>query len=259
MYQHLTFLFLALFTLCACTGNKLDEKGFPVGTDADSQTDGAVEGIAKDSLKFETRPSNVLLTGIPNVRLTTVYKVNIDKEGARFIGGNSYHESYSYLDGTDGNQWNSNYMPGIEAVYGYNLVNISHYDYQANRQRAFFEKPVLVRTLYYPSFSQDSLYHVPVQRNYFMVSAYNEDTNKDGHITLRDLRRFFWFDVNGVLQAPLVPENYSVLKSEYDPGNDFMHLFAQLDENGNGRVEDTEPVHIFWVDLKDPGRTGRVY
>jgi hypothetical protein len=36
-------------------------------------------------------------------------------------------------------------------------------------------------------------------------------------------------------------------------------VFAKLDENKNGRVEEGEADHIFWVDLKDPGRTGRQY
>jgi len=260
MYKLFSLLLLAVLALGSCTTNdKLDEKGFQVGSASDLGMDGTEEGLSKDSLRFETRPSNVLLTGIPNIRLTTVYKVNLDKKGRRFIGSNSHHSSYYYQDGSDGNQWHDNYMPGIEAVYGYNLVNISHYDIAADRQKELFEKPVLVRTLYYPSFSKDTLDHLPVQRNYFMVSVYNEDTNKDGYINLRDLRRLYWFDMNGVRQAPLVPENYSVQRSEYDPGNDFMHVFAILDENGNGRMEDGEPIHIFWVDLKDPSRTGRLY
>lgn len=57
----------------------------------------------------------------------------------------------------------------------------------------------------------------------------------------------------------LVPENYSVFKSEYDSENDLMYLFAQLDANGNGSKEELEPIHVFWVDLKDPNRTGQQY
>jgi hypothetical protein len=78
-------------------------------------------------------------------------------------------------------------------------------------------------------------------------------------LTIKDLRRFYWFNANGEWQGPLVPTNYSVFKSEYDPGNDHVYVFAQLDENGDGRIQDHEAVHVFWVDLKDSGRTGRVY
>jgi hypothetical protein len=60
------------------------------------------------------------------------------------------------------------------------------------------------------------------------------------------------FDVNGVRQKDPVPDHYSVLSSEYDPGNDRMTVFAALDADRNGRREDAEPVHIHWIDLKDP-------
>lgn len=34
-------------------------------------------------------------------------------------------------------------------------------------------------------------------------------------------------------------------------------LSHQKDENGNGRRD--EKIHIYWIDLKDPGNTGRQY
>jgi hypothetical protein len=260
MYQPLPILLLVLLTLSACSGNKLEEKGFAVPRTDGADTTALQTGIGADTTKLETRPSNVLLTGMPNVRLATVYKVNRDKkEGTSFIGSNNYHENYDYSIMAAGDQWNNNYMPGIAAVYGYNLVNVAHFDVLTNARRNFFDAPVLVRTLYYPAFTKDTLNAMPVQRNYFMVSVHDEDTNKDGYLTIRDLRRFYWFNGNGERQTTLVPTNYSVFKSEYDPGNDHMFVFAQLDENGDGRIQDHEAVHVFWVDLKDPGRTGRVY
>jgi len=57
----------------------------------------------------------------------------------------------------------------------------------------------------------------------------------------------------------LIPENYSVIKSEYDPDNDFMYVFAKLDANNNGQQEEDEPIHIYWIDLKNPSKTGRQY
>ena len=129
-------------------------------------------------------------------------------------------------------------MPGLEAVYGYNMVNISHYDIKTNKQKYFFEKPVLVKTAYYPTFNKDTLNYKPVNRNCFMVSVYNDDTNKDGFINLKDLRRFYLFDINGERQMALIPENYSIIKSEYDPENDFMYVYAQLDSNSNGKSND---------------------
>src|SRR5690606_28893432 len=214
-----TILFLTLVYLgTGCSKGKVDEKGFQVGSTSQNSENETSDGLNRDSLKIETRPSNVLLTGVSNVRLTTIYKVNINKKSnTTFIGSNSYYYRYEYAEENSGNNWNNNLMPGIEAVYGYNMVNVSHYDIKENKQKNFFEKPVLIKTLYYPAFSKDTLNHMPVKREYFMVSVYNDDTNKDGFINLKDLRRFYLFNINGEKQNALVPENYSVIKSEYDP------------------------------------------
>lgn len=257
---HAVFI-VALFSIWqSCSKSKLEEKGFPVNNlqTTDNSEDEKVEGISQDSLQFETRPSNVLLTGIPNVRLTTVYKVNLNKkDGTTFIGSNNYLYNYTELE--QGNNWNENIMPGLEGVCGYNLVNISHYDLQSNKKKELFDKPVLIKTLYYPSFSKDTLNSKIVKRNFIMVSVYNDDTNKDGFINQKDLRRFYLFASNGERQNQLVPENYSVFKSEYDSDNDLMFVFARLDKNANGQIEDNEPINIFWIDLKDPTKTGLQY
>jgi hypothetical protein len=244
--------------MTSCSNGKLEEKGFQVSTTiSDNYENNQTNGLNRDSLKINTRPSSVLLTGVPNVRLTTIYKVNMNKNNnSTFIGSNNFHYGYEY---TEGNNWNNNLMPGLRAVYGYNMVNISHYDIKENTQKNFFEKPVLIKTLYYPTFSKDTLNYKPVDRDYFIVSVYNDDTNKDGFINLKDLRRLYLFNINGDIQKALIPENYSVFKSEYDPDNDFMYVFAQLDSNNNGQQDEGEPIHIFWIDLKAPNKTGRQY
>ena len=252
-YLQTTFTMTLVYLMTSCSNGKLEEKGFQVGTASENTESDKTDGLNRDSLKIDTRPSSVLLTGVPNVRLTTIYKVNVNKkDNSTFIGSNSFHYRYEETEGNNGNNWNNNLMPGLEAVYGYNMVNISHYDIKENKQKTFFEKPVLVRTLYYPTFSKDTLNHKPINRNYFIVSVYNDDTNKDGFINLKDLRRLYLFNINGVKQKALIPENYSVFKSEFDPDNDFMFVFAQLDSNNNGQQDEGEPIHIFWIDLKDP-------
>lgn len=253
-----TIAMAALFT--NCSGPGLEEKGFRV--DPSSRQDGAEQpnGLSRDSLKFSTRPSNVLLTGVPHIRLTTVYKVNHRKDdSSTFIGSNNFHYRYDDSEGNPRNRWHEHLMPGIEAVYGYNLVNIAHFDVNTGLQKLFYERPVLIKTLYYPSFTNDTLNGVPVSRSHFLVTVFDDDTNKDGYINPRDLRRIHLFDVNGQrLKAP-IPENYSVFSSEYDPANDRMYVFAKLDANNDGRVDEDEPVHIYWIDLKDPLRSGRLY
>ncbi len=261
MKNSTTILILTLVALItSCSNGKLEEKGFQVNSaPVNSETD-QNSGLNRDSLKFETQPSAVLLTGIPNVRLATIYKVNLDKDGkTTFIGSNNFHYNDEYLESNTGNNWHNNLMPGFNAVYGYNMVNVSHYDIEKDTQKYLFEKPVLIRTVYYPTFSKDTLNHQPVSRKSFIVSVYNEDTNKDSFINLKDLRRIYLFNLNGKIQKALVPENYSVFKSEYDSDNDFMYVFARLDSNQNGMVNEREPIHIFWIDLKDPNKTGRMY
>lgn len=237
------------------------EKGFAVSESDNSQNANNEHalGIINDSMPFETQPSNVVLTGVPHIRLTTVYKVNFNlRDSSRFISNNNYLYREQPLREL-GNNWNGNIMPGFEGIYGFNLVNVSHFNFNTNSQHLLFKKPVLIKTLYYPSFTIDTLNNKPVKRNVIMVSAYNEDTNKDGYINLNDLRRFYLFSINGELLKPLIPENYSVFKSEYDPENDFMFVFARLDQNNNGQIEDQEPVNIFGINLNDPTQSGKQY
>ncbi len=246
--------------IVGCSGNKLDEKGFAISQPTDSENKKDINGIPQDSLLLKTRPSSVLLTGIPQYRLTTIYKENYNKRTkTNFIGYNAFYKNYSDIGHENGNKWNYNFMPGLEAVYGYNMVNISLFNNETKTQKNLFAEPVLVRTLYYPSFSSDTLNNKAVKRNFYMVSVYDEDTNKDGYINAKDLRRFYYIDINGDTKKPLVPINYSVVSSEYDSANDYMYVFAKLDANNNGRSDKDEEVHIFWVDLNNPENVGRQY
>lgn len=243
--------------LSGCAKEKY-EKGFSVSP-KEPEYEGPINGFSRDSSNLETRPGAVLLTGEPDHRLTPVYMLNYRKNKSSFTGTNDKHRDYSRLGRSKGNAWHGNFMPGIEAVYGFNMINISHYQSETGKQQRFFSSPVLVRTLYYPSFTQDSLYGEPVNRDYYMVSAYNEDTNNDGVINLKDLRRFFCFDLNLESKRLLIPEDYCVLRSQYDSKNDQMLVYAQQDSNGNGQVDATEEQHIFWIDLKNPENVGRLY
>jgi len=261
MKQKIAIILLAfLIYSCSKSSSKLDEKGFPVSNPRSNESEETIDGIQNDSFQFETRPRNVLLTGNTAHRLTPIYKLNYNKKREEYYtGSNSYHYGYYEWSSHKGNQWNNNFMPGFEAVYGYNFVNVSHYNNETQTEHKFFEQPVLIKTLYYPTYSKDTLNGEPVLRKHYMISAYDEDTNEDGFITIKDLRRFYYFDINATQQRPLVPKNYSVMNSEYDPANDFMYIFAKLDQNENGQMDVKEDIHIFWIDLKNPERTGREY
>ena len=252
-------LIVASFLSCS---SKPEKKGASIETSEITGEDLGPKDDPSDTIGFFTQPNHVLLTKHADHRLVPVYKVNT-RERRRskeyYIGSNSFHSNYwSYSDG-DGNNWNYNFMPGFEAMYGHGLVNVYHFDVPSKSASLFFKDTVLINTLYYPTFSKDSLNFEPVNRNYYMVSVYNEDSNGDNRISRRDLRRFFLFDINGDLNSALIPPTYSVRSSRYDPDNDFMYVYAALDENENGQMEVTEPVHIFWINLKDPSQRGRLY
>lgn len=249
------FLFMAQEK--SCSKDVEYEKGFAIeSVEAEAENQ---EGVQLKASGFDTKPSSVVLTGLKNLRLSTIYKVNYNlKDSTTFIGENYEHYDY-YEEYSKGNNWNGNFMPGISALYGFNLVNISLFNFETQKAKNLFDKHVLIKTLYYPSNSQDTLDYKLISRDFFMISVYNEDTNKDGFVNLKDLRRLYWFDNQGERIAPLVPENYSVLKSEYDEKNDYMYVFAMLDEDGNGARNEGEATHIFWIDLKNPALRGRVY
>jgi hypothetical protein len=245
---------VVLFVLFRC-GSNVEEKGFAVSSLR--KRGDAGPGISNDSLTFGTRPSNVLLTGIAKYRLTTIYKVNYNDDSVSYIGSNAFH--YNYEENGDENHWHGNYIPGLSAVYGFNMVNVSLYDGESRSQKNLFSNPALIKTVYYPAFSKDTLNNIPVQRRYFLISVYDDDTNKDGFINPTDLRRFYHFDLSGVNRGSIIPKNYSVSKSEYDPANDVIFVFAALDVNADGKIDKDEPTHVFWVDLKNPEITGREY
>ena len=57
----------------------------------------------------------------------------------------------------------------------------------------------------------------------------------------------------------MIPINYSVMNSEYDPGNDRMYIFAKVDQNQNGELDIKDPTNIFWINLKNPKMKGIQY
>ncbi|MBN2613865.1 MAG: hypothetical protein JXB00_20070 [Bacteroidales bacterium] len=257
--KNITVLFI-LIAFIGCSREKQYEKGFSVSPENPSSETDQADGFSKDSVKMVTRPGNVLLTGYPKYRLTPVYKLNYDKRSETYyIEDNNFYWNYSETGSATGNNWNYNFMPGLQAVYGYNIVNVSLYNVETKMKKNIFNAPVLVKTIYFPSYSSDTLNFKPITRAYYMISVYDEDTNKDGFINLKDLRRFYCFDLNGLNRKKLVPLNYSVISSQYDPANDFMYVFAQSDYNNNGQRDESEDIHVFRIDLKNPLDNGRLY
>jgi hypothetical protein len=204
--------------------------------------------------QISTYPNNVILTGLLKHRFISIYKSKEEMD-PNAIRKNSF--GYESQEAEDENY--SHFMPGIDILFGYNLLNIAHHNFENSQVKFLFPKPALVKTLYYPSFSQDSLDKKPINRDYYLVSVYDEDTNKDKLINKKDLRRFYHFDINSNHRTSIVPENYSVLKSQYDSKNDFMYIFAGYDANKNGSQDKSDPIQVFWIDLKVPGKGKLLY
>lgn len=259
-HQFILLLIYLLAVSCRERDTRDYDKGFSVRSNTEENASLHSDGFSKDSLHIATRPGNVMRTITPEVRLTTIYKLNYDeRDETYYIGGNNAHYRYEDEVNTAGNNWNGHLMPGLEAVYGFNMVNVSHYSLSEQRSKNLFEQSVLIGTVYFPTPEKDTLHGVPVQRDYIMVSAYNEDTNGDGLINPDDLRRMFLFDMQGTFKKMLIPEQYAVYKSEYDEANDLMYIFARFDQDKDGSKGETEPTHIFWINLKDPTLSGRTY
>ena len=223
------------------------------------------------SNQFITRPKDILLTSYPDHRLITVFRLNS-------MGGKSYYDKASgrngnsfYLGSTyryhnypgklkeHDNAWHGHYLPGLEAIYGYNMYNLRHYHVKTGEGRDFFSQPVLINTVYYPAHLPDTLNGSPIQRDYYFVSVYDQDTNGDSLINKKDLRHFYHFDIGVTQRRLLLPANYSVRSSQYDIENDFLYLFASLDENQDGEIQVEEAVHSFIIDLANPGKVDRAY
>ena len=255
---HILFIVFSFIILASgCSKKQEFSKGFSVSPESASTDQTEINGFSRDSMSLKTSPGDILLTGVPNYRLVPIYKLNWDKKNdAYFTGENEYH--LKYFEDED-RYWYGNYMPGLQAVYGFNMVNLSWYNVSTLEQKFLFDKPVLIKTIYFPSFTVDTIDFKQVRRNYYLISVYNEDTNKDKYLNFRDLRRFFYFDLNGDYETALIPENYSVISSKYDSGNDFMYIYAQMDENSNGQKDPTESIHVFWIDLKNPLNNGLLY
>ncbi len=251
------FLLLTIFLISCNSSNELDKKGLQVEEVTDSKDSKNV--IKKDSLDFKVKSLGVLLTGNPNVRIAPLFKLNYnEKDKTYYTGSSEFHYNYYVDDLKEGNYW-QNIIPGFDALYGYNLVNIFHFDHQENKGKNLFEKPVLIKTCYYPSSRVDTLSFQPLNRNFYMISVYDEDTNNDKYINSKDLRRFYFFDKNGENMSLIIPKKYSVIGADYDADNDYLYINAIHDLNKDGKTSDDEPISIFYINLKNPALKGLIY
>ena len=249
-------LFLAFLLSCSKDKSELKEEHVSIlpsnsPIDVDSLGNSIQGNVSLNQIA--TTPQSVILTGIPDHRLITVYKTKKDGNPRGSI--TKYSRDY-YGEMPDKEY---HFMPGIDLIYGYNLINLAHYSFKTEKHNYLFNHPVLIKSIYYPSFNQDSLNKKPINRDYYLVSVYDEDTNKDTLINKKDLRRFYHFTADCSVKTQIIPDDYSVVRSEYDSKNDVMYIFARRDTNKNGNSDKKEPLHIFWISLKSPSAGKLMY
>lgn len=250
---------IILFGLLTACGSKKDTNK---EEQISSNTEIAIIDSFANSIKgnvslqqLTTQTNSVILTGLAEHRLIPIYKSqNSEKDKDK---SSSFFSKDYYISTTSESV--EHFMPGIDILYGYNLLNISHYDLKTEKSNYLFDRPVLIKTVYYPSVLQDSVDKKPIYRNYYLVSVYDKDTNKDSFINKHDLRQFYHFDATCATKTLLVPADYSVLHSQYDFQNDVMYIFAKHDTDKNGAADVAEPIHIFWVNLKMPLQAKKMY
>jgi hypothetical protein len=227
-------------------------------TEEAEETDSTANSIAGNLTidQISTTPNSVLITGLLEHRFITVYKWKVNNNITNNPGkSRDWYYSYDgYESGTE-----SHFMPGLDVLYGFNLLNIAHYDMKTGKTNVLFKKSALIKTFYYPSEIQDSIKKVPVTRNYYLISVYDEDTNKDKVVSRKDLRKFYYLDAGCNTKTQLIPDDYCVMRSQYDAGNDAMFIYARYDQDRNGAVDKKEPLHLFCIDLKNPTLARRMY
>jgi hypothetical protein len=252
-----TIYILVFVGLFSCKQEK-KEKEQSISLSETNVTFDTSSGISSSNnfSQLNTSPNDLVLTGIDKIRLLPIYKVPLDQDkNILYDQGTSYDSEKELLQEDDFRY----YMPGIDIIKGYNLVNIGHYNMDNGQLTYFFKKPVLVRTLYFPGVLKDSLSKKAISRNFFLVSAYTDDTNQDSLINNKDFRRLFYIDNLNATQISLLPNNFSAIRSSYDFKNDIMTIRARKDENKNGLLEASEAISIFILDLKNPTTLKQIY
>ncbi len=223
-----------------------------------------------DYSSFPLKPKSVLVTDNPKYRLVTIYKEKVynnrtridfstgEEYPSRWIDGDYFHNGrYRRYDSC--NVLNGNFMPGLSAVWDNKMYNVAVLDTADFKAKNLFASNALINTLYFPGSETDTLNCECIDRNYYLVSVFDTDTNNDTVIDRRDLRKLYAFDEDGTNQRLLIPANYSVLRSAYDRRIDHMYVYARKDENNDGYMNPNETEHVFAIDLKNPQMGKRVY
>ena len=109
--KKILLLSLAILAVTACERKTAADvyKGVQATRPAIDKNGNPIEGLAVDSLQFETEVRSVLPTQHPQYRLTPVFKVNY-RYGDRSVGESQKLSNYSYSDSyyaryNNGNNW----------------------------------------------------------------------------------------------------------------------------------------------------------
>jgi hypothetical protein len=259
-YKHnimtkILFTVLSTILLISCNQNK--EKKIEQLTYNEYESNKVDSSGLNEKYTFQqipNSPSSVMLTGIDEIKLIPIYKIKKDTDKSiSYIQESSYREQY------ENERLNFRYfMPGMDLISGYNLINVAHYNLATGQLSYFFKKPALIRNLYFPGVRHDSLNGQPIARNFFLLSAYDEDTNKDSLINKKDFRRIYFIDKINSQKISLIPNTHSAIRSTYDYKSDIMYVYARHDTNKNGVPDKSEPINIFLINMQIPTESKKI-
>ncbi|MEJ0031061.1 MAG: hypothetical protein WDO15_12085 [Bacteroidota bacterium] len=68
-----------------------------------------------------TYPQRVILNGMPQHRLVTIYKYIPPKKESRALSNYSSYDRGEYWE----DDFDEHFMPGIDLLFGYNLLNLA--------------------------------------------------------------------------------------------------------------------------------------
>ncbi len=226
---------------------------------------GAVSAQLTDTTNWSsiaTEPHELILTRHSQWRLLRLYRKGHRPSSSYTFSRKLKRDEYSsssYRYDYGDLLLEEDFMPGLDLLRGKQLLGVSVVDMNVSTQQPLFDRPILFYSLYLPSYNPDTVNGKPLIRSYYIVSAYDEDTNRDSVLNRKDLRHLYHIDLTGKQKTALLPPHYSVSRSQYDPGNDAMILFALHDANRNGRIDADEAMHVFWLSLRQPAPAKRVY
>ena len=138
---------------------------------------------------------------------------------------------------------NSKFSVNYERYSNNIYNNLVLYDGLNNRSEILFKDRISI---------EDFIIHESGNKKLIVISACNEDSNKDGLLNESDLQRLFIYDIDlKVLHTIDLAENYTTLIAYQPKKSNELVVHTGIDRNNNGKFDrKTEPMIFYKVNLQ---------